>query len=51
MTADSHNDARPEAVSLHEPPRKSGSIVLVLLVMRSLLRRAVVMHVELDEVI
>ena len=43
MTADSHNDARPEAVSLHEPPRKSGSIVLVLLVAGALIAVALVL--------
>ena len=43
MTADSHNDARPEAVSLHEPPRKGGSIVLVLLVAGALIAVALVL--------
>src|SRR5580700_5199811 len=43
MTADSDLDASREPAALHEPPRRSGSIVLVLLVAGGLVVAALVL--------
>jgi len=41
MTADPDNDTSPEPMTVHEPARRSGSIVLVLLVAAGLVAAAV----------
>ncbi len=43
MTADTDNDAPREQFALHEPPRRGGSIVLVLLVAGGLVMAALVL--------